>query len=479
MIMIMMMISIWCAVSFGSSIATRAIVSEKEETETTPTPAYPAFISSVDWSQLLTQWLTCGQVTYINLAAIVKEWVVLMYYASIPLVLFLQFVMEILTPHLQDQMWTGWAFIRRQPPQVLLQTLCGLGLVGVGWYKGFFGVVWHTVVRTREGISSSYRQLRLELARKSQFAATLLPHVSFLVIIVVLKWTLPSFVWDGVWGNDVVELALSVWYPVVQSLRTLIQDKQQKKHKPHGRARTTIMFWLEYWMVWNAWTASLTLARMFLIFGLDEILSLSPQWMITTLLWIHCPWTKGLHGFIYPQFIQLMPSVLFVKNDTEKKGSESESKQDDTGMMIKSLKLVSSSFMSNQMIESGFQLIEQGPALVGLVFLFTPGFITRYGALVVGSILPIRFTLAATGQAPNLCWWLVYFTMYAIFGYIWDQLMVSIGWLPLFHHVGLVVMLWLQFPYFRGAQVCFDVLFQLFCTRSTTTKSSSGRAKED
>ena len=52
-------------------------------------------------------------------------------------------------------------------------------------------------------------------------------------------------------------------------------------------------------------------------------------------------------------------------------------------------------------------------------------------------------------------WWLMYWVVFVGFSLTHDFISVGFGWLPLWFHVRLVCIVWLQLPYFRGAEFIF------------------------
>ena len=106
----------------------------------------------------------------------------------------------------------------------------------------------------------------------------------------------------------------------------------------------------------------------------------------------------------------------------------------------------------------------QGPALIGLMFLFTPGFVTYRGGLLVGMMFPayIAIGVLTTEAKRTMQWWSTYFVILACMEYLVDGVGTAFSWLPLFYHVKLLLIFWLQFPYFRGAQTLFNAFMCIF-----------------
>jgi hypothetical protein len=56
-------------------------------------------------------------------------------------------------------------------------------------------------------------------------------------------------------------------------------------------------------------------------------------------------------------------------------------------------------------------------------------------------------------------WWLCYFCVAVAVDYLVTAIGAAFSWVPLFYHAKLLLLMWLQFPYFRGAQRIFDASF--------------------
>ena len=95
--------------------------------------------------------------------------------------------------------------------------------------------------------------------------------------------------------------------------------------------------------------------------------------------------------------------------------------------------------------------------LLSLIFLVTPGFVTQVGCLLVGSGYPIYATVASvTNKIPRAQkWWLMYWIVFVCFSLFHDFISVGFNWLPLWYHLRLITIVWLQLPYFRGAEWIF------------------------
>eukprot|EP00669_Euglena_mutabilis_P005072 TRINITY_DN16445_c0_g1_i1.p2 TRINITY_DN16445_c0_g1~~TRINITY_DN16445_c0_g1_i1.p2 ORF type:complete len:215 (+),score=72.58 TRINITY_DN16445_c0_g1_i1:954-1598(+) len=98
------------------------------------------------------------------------------------------------------------------------------------------------------------------------------------------------------------------------------------------------------------------------------------------------------------------------------------------------------------------------------IFFFTPGFITAYGCLLAGIVLPTTFTLGALAAAPTpeaaaqqrdrqerwLRYWLAFAAVHVLFHRL---LLPFFGFVPLLRHLLLFLTIWLQLPYQIGAKM--------------------------
>lgn len=108
--------------------------------------------------------------------------------------------------------------------------------------------------------------------------------------------------------------------------------------------------------------------------------------------------------------------------------------------------------LTNNFAESGF-------ALIGVVFLVTPRVATFLGTLLIGLLVPcyLSTSMLETG-ADGLSRhnWLSYWAVIALLDALLTLWSDFISWLPLWYHAKMVLILWLQLPYYRGCVVLLD-----------------------
>jgi len=99
-------------------------------------------------------------------------------------------------------------------------------------------------------------------------------------------------------------------------------------------------------------------------------------------------------------------------------------------------------------------LLDGGYVLgVAMVFVLTPGFVTHYGCQVIGLVFPASSSIAAaaTADKQRKRQWLVYWVVLVIVTIIHELAEQFLGFLPFWYHAELVYTLYLQLPYFHGA----------------------------
>lgn len=89
--------------------------------------------------------------------------------------------------------------------------------------------------------------------------------------------------------------------------------------------------------------------------------------------------------------------------------------------------------------------------LLTLPFMFTPGFLTYYGAIVSGKVIPIRSSLRVGNESSDILKWTRYWIVFSVV----DGASGLLGWVPLYQHCKLAACWWLSFPYFEGAKTLF------------------------
>lgn len=98
-------------------------------------------------------------------------------------------------------------------------------------------------------------------------------------------------------------------------------------------------------------------------------------------------------------------------------------------------------------------LAESSLSLVGLVFLITPSLVTFFGTVLIGWLAPAYLNLHPGEQRAK---WLAYFAVYALADSTFEMAARPLAWFPLLYHAKMVGILWLQLPFYQGAQLVVD-----------------------
>ncbi|PXF44550.1 Protein HVA22 [Gracilariopsis chorda] len=103
---------------------------------------------------------------------------------------------------------------------------------------------------------------------------------------------------------------------------------------------------------------------------------------------------------------------------------------------------------------------ESGLTLLGTIFLITPRMLTFVGTVAIGLMMPAYLTIAVieAGDPKGLYRynWLSYWSVLSLIEAAYTAASNRLGWLPLWYHVKMCVVMWLQLPYFRGASTLLD-----------------------
>lgn len=106
---------------------------------------------------------------------------------------------------------------------------------------------------------------------------------------------------------------------------------------------------------------------------------------------------------------------------------------------------------------------ESGLALLGVLFLITPRWTTFLGTLAIGLIVPCYLTMVVLeGRARDDMIaiarhnWLSYWGVFSLVDAGFSAGADVLGWMPLWYHTKMVIILWLQLPYYRGSVIILD-----------------------
>jgi len=315
---------------------------------------------------------------------------------------------------------------------------------------------WYRGVKLR--ISTRYQGIVARVKERSMVVAALIPHLLLLVPVVVCLPYLAASV-TSIWA--VAFLAVVV--PYIQSYRAL------ERNIDPARRLTCVMFWT---------IAAVPLALVLVADNLpfaSMVLSAIPrrtEMSFVALLWLLLPWTdgvsvcyRGLRVAMKRYGPSFQPPVRV--------------SQDQRNFIVRTL--IGMNVISERWADAHHDLWNFAILLVGFVFLITPTFVSALGAVYVGLLCPILFSVSAINQwraaenprgasredatrmreeAENalrarLEYWMVAMpTLCLLFLF---EIAGTAYW-PMWYHVKVGLLLWYQFPLTAGATAVQGVL---------------------
>lgn len=427
----------------------------------------PAFAQTTEWSEigLALQQALLG--TYQS----IRLWIVFLMLVSIPIFKMCIAITESLLPHCTTGAAYVIEYIYNMDPmhQVILAIV--VVLIIVCYRQGYVGKVKRAYLILVRNTKRRYRLFLESLSESSRMVMQVLPHLLyFITIYLMLVWS-PSIVLD-MWNHESLTIVLTLLVPLVQSVRSIRKRRLRELQLADESAKTAVRrkstmasdteqksyeVCLQFWTLWSITVCVYSLVSLFVPGFIIGYLLIPRYWCNIVLLWIHFPLTQG-HKTLYSWLGPLVnPYANRIKDasDTNRNPSEDEA----TNFMMRGL--VAFGIVKERHMHFFRDLWSQGPALIGLMFIFTPGFVTARGALLVGFGFPAYITMGSLAEkrTRNYEWWLVYFIVAVVVDYLFTQVGSALPWMPFFYHVKLIVILWLQFPYFRGAKTIFEQFF--------------------
>jgi hypothetical protein len=225
--------------------------------------------------------------------------------------------------------------------------------------------------------------------------------------------------------------------------------------------------WLQVWAVVGVWVALRELPLIGFLTQKALGPGLSGSLQIGLLLWVLLPSFSGA-SFCAPLVAQCLGlgSLAFGRERLEQASSQAQS-------WIATLEQV-------RLIPSWVTLtvrafFSMGVQLLLLPFLFTPGFMCNFGVILAKYVLPARQTLHAisSGDFPSGDAWMRYWVVLPFVN-------LALGWVPLWRHLELLLVLWLTVPGFRGASrlfpqvhLCWNGAMHLALLRARSAQESA------
>ena len=211
---------------------------------------------------------------------------------------------------------------------------------------------------------------------------------------------------------------------------------------------------LTYWVVLSWFFFLLPIITFFIPSSLMDRIRVPGVMLVIIAIWLQLPWTDGSE-LAFRLLAPLISPYLGVADSAEQQIAKATLER--SNLLVGALRFAR--VITDEQADMFTQTIQHsGYLLIGLVFLFTPGVITRLGALFVGFGVPV-FTVSGViiNRRQSVCReWLTYFVVLYVFEHVHTALSVAFSWVPFWYHAKLVLLMWLQLPVFRGAQRIYD-----------------------
>ncbi len=281
----------------------------------------------------------------------------------------------------------------------------------------------------------------------------------------------PTFVLD-IFGHPTLLPILSTTVPILQSIRA-IHRRRRKLFLGDDLTEeddAILESCLQYWIPFAMYHTTANILTLLLPRFLVSTCTPSTFTANLALLWVHVPLTHGA-TFLYSAVVSWMHPYADLL-------PQPPAEEESTNILLRAATALG--VIKTHHANILRDLRAQGPALCGLVFLVTPSFLTLRGCDLVSLAFPAYVamgTVAAKHRRTHE-WWVLYFVVVAILDYMMVALDAILGWVPLLYHLKLLGIMWLQFPYWRGAQVIFDAVFNSVFTFNANDKVVTATASK-
>ncbi|KAE9043518.1 hypothetical protein PR002_g3294 [Phytophthora rubi] len=404
-----------------------------------------------------------------------KLWAAFLLLVTVPVPQALAALGEAALPHCLAAAKVAADYVSRMDP--LHQAILALSVLflAVCVRRGYFHKARVQYVRTRRSLELRYRAFVASLSAKWRVVAILLPHVLFFALSYEALYWLPRSTTDVLSSEPLFGL-LSVGYPLLHTIGIVRQKRLYPKatppaSRPGATSELIKKFqkisvpdyeWrayeacLKYWVIWSVAVCLAGMVTLFLPAFVTSFFTAPLHFYNIVLIWMHSPFTRGDIAL----YTMLSPLISPYANRIHERETEVNAEAEEkTNFLIRML--VSFRVVPERHVHLAKDLWSQGPALFGLIFMFTPGFVASRGCSLMGFGFPAYVTIGVLGEkrTRRYEWWLAYFSVAVTVDYLITAIGREIGWLPLFYHAKLLVMMWLQFPYFQGAERIFNACF--------------------
>ncbi|KAG7382200.1 hypothetical protein PHYPSEUDO_005128 [Phytophthora pseudosyringae] len=407
-----------------------------------------------------------------------KLWGAFLLLASVPVVQLLAALSEAALPHVLAAARMGVDWVGAMDP--LYQAVAALAALSaaVCIRQGYVHRARVQYVRARRLLELRYRAFVASLSAKWRVAAILLPHALFFALSYEALHWLPTSATDALSSEALCGL-LSVGYPLLHSVGVIRRKRLYPTHAkatpPASRPGPTselmkkfekisipdyewraVEACLKYWVIWSLAACTVGMLTLFLPAFVTSFFTVPLHVCNLFLVWMHSPFTRGDIA-LYTLLSPLMSS--YANRIHEREAATNAEAEEKTNFLMRML--VSLRVVPERHVHLAKDLWSQGPALFGLLFMFTPGFVASRGCSLMGFGFPAYVTIGVLGEkrTRRYEWWLAYFSVAVTVDYLITAVGREIAWLPLFYHAKLLVMMWLQFPYFQGAERIFNACF--------------------
>ncbi|RLN94361.1 hypothetical protein BBJ28_00012764 [Nothophytophthora sp. Chile5] len=434
-----------------------------------------AFANSTDWTAIGFAFEDAVVATFQCL----RLWAVFLVLAVVPIMQGLTVVGDALLPHCIAVVKLGADYVGEMDPVHQAMLTLTMLFVVVCIRKGYVHKARVRYVVMRRHLELRYRAFVASLSAKWRLVAILLPHVLFFGLAYEALYWLPDSVTD-VLSSEALFGLLSVGYPLLHSIgvirqKRLYPQRAKATAPPSGAGSRTSELrkrfekiglpdyeWrayeacLKYWVIWSFAVCLVGMMTLFVPAFMVAFFTVPVHFGNIFLIWMHSPFTRG----DITLYTLLSPVVSPYANRIHEREAMANAEGNETTNFLMRM-LVSLRVVPERHLHFAKDLWSQGPALFGLIFIFTPGFVASRGCSLMGFGFPAYVTIGVLGEkrTRRYEWWLSYFSVAVTVDYLVTAIGREIAWLPLFYHAKLLMMMWLQFPYFQGAERIFDACF--------------------
>lgn len=253
--------------------------------------------------------------------------------------------------------------------------------------------------------------------------------------------------------------------------RKKAQFADTPQRQGHGRRRTAFTVedelavrlrsdasMLEFWIVFGLVWSLRSLARYMFPSMLLPILAQIDTALFYFFLWAQLGFTSGAH-VVYSGIASVARRRWRVSSGTASGASRAE----QLNVLLR-LAVATGVLSEERASTLSMTVAESGLALLGVVFFLTPRMATYVGTLLIGLVVPAYLSTAAleTGTAGPLLEmsrhnWLGYWAVYSLVDAAFAATTEMLSWLPLWYHLKMAIILWLQLPYYRGSVIILDL----------------------